>query len=215
MNSRKLTAVLTLALFLGAFISLAGCAKTGIQRSAKAGTSMQSVENDIVKMIEQVDATGASLRDLVEPGQSDVKKAFKEYSSNVNKMDGMEKRFLEHSDKMSEQGKEYFQEWKTTETNYNNPRIQVLSEQRRADQSAVFVRIAEASVGVKGAFKSYMSDIREIQLYLSNDLTSKGVEAITPVADKSVLDGNALKDAIRPVLYAIGQARAELVQGGN
>jgi hypothetical protein len=60
-----------------------------------------------------------------------------------------------------------------------------------------------------------MANIKEIQTYLSNDFTPKGVEAITPVAPKAARDGDSLKDAVNPVLSAIGSARAELAQGGT
>ena len=114
---------------------------------------------------------------------------------------------------MSAQGKEYFDEWRTQGSAYANPEIQALSEQRRDELSAVFARIPEASAGVKGAIQAYMSDISEIETFLSNDLTPKGVEAITPIARKAVTDGANLKDAINPVLYAISTARTELKQG--
>ncbi len=214
MKSRNRNTLLAITT-LGILVAVGGCALTGNQRSTQTGVSMQAVEQDISRIIAQADATEASLEDLVKPGQPDVKKAFDKYSANVDDMESLEKRFFEHADKMSTQGKEYFAEWQVQGNAYTNPQIQALSEQRRADLSASFVQISESSVGVKGAFKSYMSDIREIQTYLSNDLTPKGVEAITPVAHQAIADGSGLKEAVHPVLSAIGQARAEMAQGGN
>ena len=210
------TAVFFASMILGVIISLTGCgAKTGMQLSAKTGTTMEAVEKDYQQALAQIDATGSSLEDLVKPGQPDVQKAFKLYSANVGKMEDLGKRSLEHGDKVSAQGKDYFAEWEKQGNTYTNPQIQALSEQRRADLSAYFVKISEASVGVKGAVKAYMSDIREIQTYLSNDLTPKGIEAITPIAQKALEDGNRLKEAIDPVLSAIGSVRAELAPGGR
>lgn len=202
-------------MILGVIISLAGCTTTGMQRSETTGTTMKAVEDDYKQAVAQEDAIGAALEDLVKPGQSDVKKAFEQYSANVDKMEDLGKQLFEHADKMSAQGKEYFEEWRKQGSTYTNPQIQALSEQRRAELSAVFGKIAEESVGVKDAIKAYMSDIREIQTYLSNDLTPKGVEAITPIARKAVWDGNSLKDAINPVISAIGSARAALAQVGT
>jgi len=175
---------------------------------------MKTVESDIKLAVTQMDATGSSLEDLVKPGQPDVKKAFKHYSANVDKMEKQGKRLFEHADKMSAQGKEYFEEWRTQGNTYTNPQIQALSEQRRADLGAVFVRISESSIGVKGAFKAYMTDIREVRTYLTTDLTPKGIEAITSVSQKAVMDGKDLKDAVDPVLAAISSAREEMAQGG-
>jgi len=168
---------------------LAGCSTTGMQRSERAGASMNDVENDINAAILQVDATNASLQELVRPGQSSVTKAFDKYSDNVDKMDKQGKRMLEHAEKMHEQGKDYFDEWRTEGNTYKNPEIQALSEQRRADLTAIFADISSASVGIKGSFKSYMSDNSEIRTYLSNDLTPKGIESISSVADKAIPDG--------------------------
>jgi hypothetical protein len=200
---------------LAAALSLSACTTTGMQRSAKTGTSMETVERDIRAAVTQVDATDASLDEVVKPGQQDVKKAFKKYTADVRKMESQGKTLFEHADRMSAQGKEYFEDWRTQGNTYVNPQIQALSEQRRADLSAVFGKISDASVGVKGAFKAYLSDIQEIQSYLSNDLTPKGVEALAPVTQKAVQDGAALKAAVAPVLSAIGTARAELAQGGS
>ena len=68
---------------------------------------------------------------------------------------------------------------------------------------------------MREAYPVYLSDIKKIQTDLSNDLTPKGIEAITPVARKAVKDGDRLKDAVKPVISAIDRTKAELAQGGS
>jgi hypothetical protein len=199
---------------LGIILAMTGCSITGMDRSAKAGNTMESVQEDMQNAVTQIDITNAALEEVVKPGQSDAKGAFKKYSSEAGKMQKSGKKLFEHADQMSAQGKDYFEEWRTQGNTFTNPEIQALSEQRRADLNAVFAKIAESSVGVKGALKSYLTDISEIEAYLSNDLTPKGIEAITPVARAAISDGDSLKAAINPVLSAIGNARSELEQGG-
>lgn len=201
-------------LLTGITLLLSNCSSTGMERSEKAGVSMGEVEKDIREAMTQVDATNKALQELVEPGQSDVKKAFSRYSDQAEKMEKQGKVMLEHSEEMTAKGKDYFEEWRVEGDAYANPKIQSLSEQRRSDLSAIFADISTASVGIKGSFKTYLSDIREIQAYLSNDLTPKGVESITPVAQQAITDGDDLKEAITPVLQAIGTAKAELAPGG-
>jgi hypothetical protein len=58
-----------------------------------------------------------------------------------------------------------------------------------------------------------MSDNSEIRTYLSNDLTPKGIESISAVADKAIHDGENLKGAAQPVLTALDRAKAELAHG--
>ncbi|MCC6208547.1 MAG: hypothetical protein IT488_10405 [Gammaproteobacteria bacterium] len=215
MTLKKVPSVFYNTIILVVTVALAACTSTGMHRSEKAGATMEVVESDITKAVAQVDATAAALEELIAPGQDDVMKAFNNYSSNVDKMESLGKRMFEHADKMSVQGKEYFEEWRTQGNTYTNPQIRALSEQRRVELNAIFFEISQASVGVKGAFKSYMTDISEIRSYLSNDLTPKGIEAIIPVAQQTVSDGQSLKDAVSPVLSAIGNAREEIAQGGT
>lgn len=209
------TAFFFAAMILGVIISLSGCAKTGMDLSAKTNNTMESMEKDYKNALAQIDTTKASLEALVKPGQRNAQRAFKKYSADVDKMESLGNRLLDHGDKMRAEGKEYFAEWEKQGDTYTNPDIQALSEQRRADLSDYFVNISEANVGIRGAFKAYMSDIREIQTYLSNDLTPKGVESITPIAQKAVSDGNDLKKAVAPVLDAIGGVRRELTPSGK
>jgi hypothetical protein len=196
-------------------IGLVGCDSTGRQRSREATTTMQTMENDIKSVAVQLDATGASLDELMRPGQSDVKKAFNLYTDNVSKIEKMEKDFAKHADEMKARGKDYFEEWQKEGDKYKNPQIQELSDQRRIELGEIYGKIAENSIGVRDAFKAYVSDAKEIQNYLSNDLTSKGIEAIAATARKVVDNGENLRLAIKNVQTAIEKARAEMIQSGR
>lgn len=197
-----------------AVAGMTGCSSTGIQRSEKATTTMQAVDNDITLVLTQLDATGASLDELTKPGQSDVKKAFVSCTDDISKIEKMERRFAVHADEMKARGKDYFDEWRKEGNDFKNPQVRELSEKRRAELGEIYDRIAEQSVGVKQPFKAYVSDVKDIQAYLSNDLTSKGVDAIAPISRKAVDDGSTLKSALRSLKTAIERARAEMSQAG-
>jgi hypothetical protein len=206
---------LLLSMLIVTVIGLVGCDSTGRQRSREATTTMQTMENDIKSVAVQLDATGASLDELMRPGQSDVKKAFNSYTDNVSKIEKMEEDFAKHADEMKARGKDYFEEWQKEGDKYKNPQIQELSDQRRIELGEIYGKIAENSIGVRDAFKAYVSDAKEIQNYLSNDLTSKGIEAIAATARKVVDNGENLRLAIKNVQTAIEKARAEMIQSGR
>jgi len=207
-------AVLGALMLIVTMIVLVACVATNRERSTRAAASMRTVDGDIKQALLQVDATNASLEDLIKPGQPDVKKALDAYSAQVVKMESQGRLLVKHTDEMSARRLEYFKEWEKQGNTYANPEIRELSEQRRAELSEIFARIPEASVGIKGAFHTYLSDIKEIQKYLTTDLTSKGIESITPTAEKSMKDGENLKEAVKPVVSAMDRARAEMAQGG-
>lgn len=206
--------VTSILMVLILIIIIDGCSSTGIKRSEKATTTMQTMENDIRSVMVQLDETAVSLNELMRPGQSDVKKAFDLYTNNVSKIKDLEKDFAKHADEMNARGKDYFEEWQKDGDEYKNTQIQQLSEQRRIELDEIYKRIAQNSLGVKDAFKTYVSDVHEIQNYLSNDLTSKGIEAIAPISIKVVNDGDNLKNAIKNIQPAIERARAAMTQSG-
>lgn len=212
MKLRLQAALFFTALFLGVTTCLTGCATTGMERATKTTTSMQIVEEDYRQASAQIDVTNASLEELIKLSQTDTKKAYIAYAENVKKMEKLGKQLDTHTEKMSKQGTAYFAEW---ESSYSNPEIRELSELRRIEMREVYAKIPEASIGVKGALKSYLTDIKDIQKYLSNDLTPQGIESIRPIAQTAVKDGDNLKEAIRPVLTAIDQVKAEMTQGGK
>lgn len=207
-------ATLIATTLLGAVIFMGGCATTGSERAARTTISMQTVETDIKQATLQVDATGASLNELINPEQLDAKKAFNKYSDEVVKMEKVGNLLLKHADEMSARGKDYFEEWEKQGNTYTNPSIRELSEQRRNEVGTIYMQIQAASVGIKGAFNAYLSDIKEIQIYLSNDITPKGIESIGPIAQKAVSDGELLKQAVMPVLSAIDSVKGELAPSG-
>lgn len=204
-------------LLIIAALGMTSCASTStsMQRSQDTRTTMETMDNDIQEASRQLDATGASLDALMRPGQTDIKQAFDAYSDNVENMEAMEKSFAIHAEQMKARGINYFEEWQKEGTEYKNPQIQHLSDQRRAALGEIYDKIAVNSIGVDDAFKAYVSDIIEIQRFLSNDLTSKGISAIGPTSKEVVRNGKKLKYAIQRVQTAIQNARAEMSQTGT
>jgi hypothetical protein len=221
MKLRFPSAVIFIAVLLGAITCLTGCATTkttpppattSMDRATKTTNLMQTVEGDYQQASEQIDATRASLEDLIKPGQTDMKRAYVAYAENVEKMEKLGKRLEMHTEQMRARGNEYFAEW---ESSYTSPEIRELSERRRNEMREVYEKIPEASIGVSGALKSYLTDIRDIQTYLSNDLTPHGIESIRPIAERAVRDGENLKETVKPVLTAIDRVKTEMTQGGR
>lgn len=209
--SRSLAIIATL--ILGSATFLGGCATTGMDRSTKTSNSIRDVDSEIRKVIAQIDVTASSLDALVMPGQQDLRKAFNRYSDNVDKLDHEGKRMLKRMDEMRAHSKEYFSEWEKQGSAYTNPEISALSEERRVKLAEIYARVPAASVGVKSAYLSYLANLKEIKVYLSNDLTPKGIETIDPVAKKAVQDMDVLKSSFQPLLAALDEIQAELYSG--
>jgi small-conductance mechanosensitive channel len=217
MNTRRVYSIVLCLLLLPAVLSSFGCAKkTGIDMAEKVTTSMQTVQNDYQLTAAQIDATNGSLNNLINAAQTpDMKSSFETFSTNVEKMNTMGKDLNKHTDQMLAQGNDYFLEWHQEGDVYTNPNIQKLSEQRRVHLRQTFNKIPAASAGVQGSLNNYIARLNQIETYLSNDLTPKGVSAISSIAQTTMQDGNNLKESFKPVQTAINEARTEMMPGGS
>jgi hypothetical protein len=146
-------------------------------------------------------------------GQPDLKKAFDTYSADLAKLDSQGKQVIKRIEEMKLQSTEYFAEWEKRGDAYTNPQIRELSDERRKKLAEIYAQVPATSEGVKRAYLYYLTDLKEIQIYLSNNLTPKGVEAITPVTQKSAQDRDALKTSLKPVIAALDDIKAELYSG--
>jgi chromosome segregation ATPase len=198
---------------LGAAAFLGGCVTTGMDRSVKTSNSIKEVDSDIRKINIQIDVTAKSLDSILNAGQPDLKKAFDTYSDEVAELDSQGKKVLKHIDEMKSRSTEYFAEWQKQGETYTNPQIRELSDERRNKLAEIYARVPTAGAGIKRAYLAYLVDLKEIQTYLSNDLTPDGITAITPVAEKSDQDAEALKTSLEPVLTALDEINAELYSG--
>jgi hypothetical protein len=200
---------LTLLALVTIFI-LSNCSTTGMQRSEKVQSSMETVDNDIKLVIVRLDAIGNSLDELVKPGQADTKRAFDVFSENVSDIKKMQENFSKHAAEMEKSGKEYFEQWDKDAKKYANPEIQLQSEQRRRELAYTYDKIAENNVGVKDAFVTYVSDVNQIQSFISNDLTSAGIDSITRISGNVVNNGTRLKNELTLLQSAIEEAREKM-----
>ena len=92
------SALLLVTLSTGLLTLLTGCATTGSERADKATTKMESVDSEIKAAVAQLDATGASLENLIKPGQTDMRSSLEAYSDNVTKMDRLGAKLIKHTD---------------------------------------------------------------------------------------------------------------------
>jgi TolA-binding protein len=213
MKMNKMLFAFLATLLLGTFALLSGCASTGMDRSVKTSNSIRDVDTEIRTLIEQIDITGASLEALVAADSSNLRTAFNTYSANVDKLERQGKQVQKRVVEMRANSKEYFSEWERQGNAFTNPRIRELSEQRRATLAQIFNQVGTSSAGIAEAYRAYLTDLQEIRLFLSNDLTPAGIRQIQPITQKASVDLATLKESLVPVINALDRIKAELYGG--
>jgi hypothetical protein len=183
---------------------------SGAQQAEEASITMELVENDIRLLVLQISTTNSTLQTLVQTEQIDIKKAYADYVATFDAANDTTKRFYSHAEKQNQQVRAYFDHWREQASSYANPDVQLLSEQRLVELSAIYANITEANVGVLGALREYIVTTGEIKKYLSTDLTKKGVDAIAPIARSAIYNGISLKSSLELLFLSTTAFRAEL-----
>lgn len=200
-------------LSLGIALFVAACANMpGANDSSpveEVGSNMEQVDADLRDAKMQVDTVDTSIDTLLSADGS-LNPAFERYARNVEEMERVGKELEQHVDAMRSQGFDYFAEWREQTTEVSNPDVVDISESRHEESRAAFTELTRSGVDVKRTLQTYISDLRDIETYLSNDLTPAGVKAIEPVAEQARKDGEALQQAIEPMLGALNKARSTM-----
>lgn len=196
----------------GVTFLLAACAgMPGEQANSISDISanMDQVDADLRDAVMQVDTVDASIDTLMNSNGA-LEPAFARYTRQVEEMERVGDELEGHVDALRDQGFDYFVEWREQTTEVSNPELVDISESRQDESRRAFTDLTRSGIDVKRNLQNYLSDLQDIETYLSNDLTPAGVEAITPIAQQARKDGEALQNAIEPMLTAIGKARSTM-----
>lgn len=214
MKRTVLGAIIATAL-IGSISMFGGCATMrGDDKVVKAPTKeLQKAQTDMKQAIVQVDATTSSLNTLVKPDQVALKKAFEEYSNNVNQMENVSKRVDRNAADLRTEGRQYFTELQQQELNYTDSNLRQASSERRSQLDRVYSKVPQTTNQLNEALTAYVADLKQIQTYLSTDLTPAGVEAMRSVAQQAIAKGENVKRLAEPAITATSQALTAMTHG--
>lgn len=174
----------------GTALILSGCGTTsGYKQADKTGAGIAEFREEIVKGKTAIDATMTSLGAVATSANSDPRKPFEQFTKDVSRLDSTAVNIRKRSESMKEKGKAYFKQWEADLAQVSNPEIRSLAEQRKAKLQETFDSVRKYSEPLKLQFDPWLSDLKDLQKYLSNDLTIGGVEAAKNLFTKSTNEG--------------------------
>lgn len=175
---------------------LTGCASSGYQAGNKTAQDIQSAATQITNVSAQLDSTIKAMNALVDAPQSDLRPQFKDFSSSLASLQAGVQRVASLRSAMAENGKTFFDEWDQQLAVIKNEDIKARSEARKAEVSQKLMDIKRSYAEAETAFKPLMSDLQDVQKYLSVDLTTGGLDAIKEPAAKATADAAKVKTTI-------------------
>jgi tetrahydromethanopterin S-methyltransferase subunit B len=193
---------LTLAALGVAGLLLAGsnASAAGYKLADKVGADIAEFRDEIVELKKAVDTTMVSLDKIVAQATSDPRKAFKAFDSSVPKIDSAAAKAKKRADDMRARGKEYFDKWEKDLAGVSNPDIRKLAEERKAKLQTTFGNIKTSMDPAREQFNAWLGPLKDLQKYLSQDLTISGIDAAKDLIVKTKTDGMELQKTIDKII---------------
>ena len=194
MERSRWTSHAAVALGLVALVAT-GCARTGFDRSANIADTMSKQVTGLQEAKPQVDAMLASLEGLTR-AEGDMRPAFKKFSETLGDTEKAAARARKSSQTLREKEAEYFAEWQRQAAEITNPQIKAATQARQAEVKGNLESLSQTGRTAGEAYEPFISNMKDIRTYLSNDLTPGGVKRLEPTIEKARRDGAALQKAL-------------------
>ncbi len=178
------------ALAAGAAWLLTGCGTTsGYKQADKTGAGIADFRDEIVKGKKAIDDTMKALGQIAVSANTDPRKPFEQYSKCVKNLESTAANIRKRAEEMKARGQAYFTQWAQQLAQVQNPEIRKLAEERKTKLQETFQSVRKYTEPLKAQFDPWMSDLKDLQKYLGNDLTIAGVDAAKGLFTKTQTGG--------------------------
>jgi len=212
MKTHSLKDILTMtAITSGAVWLLAGCGTTaGCQHAERIGAGIAEYRDEVVNVKKAVDETLESMDQIEITADTDPRKAFERFSDKLAALEAAAARAEKRSQDMMAQGEAYFAQWEQQLAQLRNPQIKQLAEERKTKLWESFNSIKKVQEPLKAQFDPWLSDVKDLQKYLSNDLTIAGVDAAKSQFVKTKSDGLEVEKSMDALVAELNTIAAAL-----
>jgi hypothetical protein len=210
-TKRWTRAALMLALSSGAAWLLVGCGTTrGYKKADEVGTGIADFAVEVLNSKRAVDDTIKRLDAVAASASTDPRRAFEDYSKQVDELEATSNRARKRAQDMQARGQAYFKQWQEQLSQVKNQDIHKLAEDRKAKLQETFDQIRQHTDPLKTQFDVWMSDLKDLQKYLSNDLTVAGVDAAKGLFTKTQDEGRAVQKSLDELVAELNTVAATI-----
>lgn len=204
----KLIALVTATLATAALFT--GCATSGYQQADKTGAGIAQFREEVAKAKLAVDDTVKSLGQVAVTANTNPRDAFKQFTKSLANLESTAAKAKKCAADVKAQGQTYFANWEKELAQLKNPEIRNLAAQQKGKLQAAFDSIKQVSAPLKAQFDPWLSNLQDLQKYLSNDLTISGVDAAKPLFAKTQTEGFEVQKSMDALVAELNTVAATL-----
>jgi hypothetical protein len=191
-----------LLLLLATLSCISGCSSSGYAKGDKTAANIRKAANQIALLNKDIERALGSLSDLVNNPQPELKPQFKRFSADVKRVEASAEHIYAARQSMADKGKAFFEHWDNQLAEINNEDIRSRSQSRRDEVAAKLLQIKVRYEDAARTFKPFIADLREVQRFLSLDLTPDGVSAAREPLRKAMSDAIPVIESVQDLADA-------------
>ncbi len=210
MHKTTLYGTLALVALAGVGCLFVGCKSANYKQADKTGEGIATFRAEILNGKKAIDQTMAALDQVAASAATDPRKSYEQYTKSVANLESTANKVRKRSEDMQAQGKAYFAQWEQQLAQVKNPEIQQLATQRKAKLNETFDNIKNVAEPLKAKFEPWMSDLKDLQTYLGNDLTVSGVDAAKSLFKKTRASGLEVQQSMDALVAELNTIAATI-----
>jgi hypothetical protein len=172
--------------------------------------SLAETNSEIVRTGNNVQAAVKSLNTLTAQETGDLRPNYQQYVAALTATEESAKSTAAEAAKLRDNMTTFFAGWQNELGRINNPGVKSNAEKRFNNVQKNYSALAGNMAAVAEQFRPLLSDLTDIKVALSNDLTSGGVKSIKGMANGATRKMAALHDELSVLLGQISDTRKKL-----
>ena len=174
-----------------------GCSTTQPERSKRAVSDLQQLTQLLKDGDAQLSALNTELRAVSKAKPDDLRDAYADFDKELQRTQQLAGEVNDLSDDLKNNAEKYFETWKKQASKLSNGELKDMSLERQKTLRQEFDRVMGSMDRLAAAYKSYSTDVKDLQLFLGNDMTRAGSEMAKPQIARVLAGGDPLQAALR------------------
>jgi chromosome segregation ATPase len=188
---------------------IVGCANPARQRSERAIASLDNTRAELNQGTAQVNDVLATL-DQLESRPADLKPVFRKFVRQVDDLERQANSVSRRVRDMRVRSTDYSVAWQAENQTIANPDLRAAATQRVERVSDRYQQVDARAQEVRSAYDPFINELRDLETFLSNDLTYGGVNAAKPVFDTVRSRAAELKDRVADLVQELDETYSRL-----
>ena len=185
-------------------------AATAPEKAEKVAARMLQSKESIDAASAQIDTTLKSMNDMAAAKGPDLVKRYGEFTKNIDKLESMAKKAKSNAEKARKDRETYIKKWASAQDKIQNEQLKAASQARRDELVPKIDALKDSFASVKETFLPFLQSLKDLELYLGNDLSERGMATAGELMNKCNADGDKLRSDLAIATATSQQLAASL-----